>query len=663
MRNKSYCGRALRISRAALVLLGIALAVPAARATAPDWLRQAAAVPPGTYADEVNAVLIYDEQITTVKDNGEITTLYRGAYRILRPGGHDRGRLVLPFDAETKITSLHAWCLPAQGKEYEVKDKEAIETSIYSDALFSDDRQKVLEIPAADPGNVIGYEFEQKGRPYVLEDVWVFQGSDPVRLSRFTLSLPKGWEYKAYWRNHPEVQAHPAGENTWSWEVHDVPALEHEYAMPSTGALAGRLHIIYYPPSSALADKSLASWAAVGSWYAKLAAGRADPSPEEKQKVLELASTLPTPLDKMRSLAAFMQHQVRYVEVKIGIGGWQAHAAPDVFHNRYGDCKDKATLLSSMLKVIGIDSYPMLVNLDRGVVSKDVPVARTFNHMILAIQLPPGVPTDTLYATVQDAKLGKLLIFDPTAELIPFGILPAEEQGNRALLVGPDGGRLIDLPLLPAKLNQLSRTAKFTLSPDGGLTGEVQETVTGDLAAERRAAFMRADAGDRRKVVERFLGGYLSGFSLGDLQVDNLDKYDQDLVIHYRFSAQRYAKPMGALLLVRPRVLGQKADDYFGSKPRQQPVEFDSLTLQTDVFEITLPPGFSVDDLPAAADVDAGFASYKSHAEVKDNVLRYSRQYEVKDILVPTDKLDQLKKFNSRIAYDENASAVLKRAN
>lgn len=663
MKNRSYCERVLRISRAALVWLGILLAVPAARAAAPDWLRQAAAAPPGSYPDEVNAVLIYDEQITTVKDNGEITTLYREAYRILRPGGHERGHLVLPFDAETKITSLHAWCLPAQGKEYEVKEKEAIETSIYSDAFFSDDRQKVVEIPAADPGNVIGFEFEQKRRPYVLEDVWLFQGSDPSRMSRFTLSLPKGWEYKAYWRNHSDLAPQPAGENTWSWEMHDIPALQREPAMPAVRSLAGRLNIVYYPSSAALANKSVASWAAVGSWYARLAAGRADPSPEEKQKALELTSALPTPLEKMHALAAFLQHQVRYVSVEIGVGGWQPHAAPDVFRNRYGDCKDKATLLSSMLKVIGIDSYPVLVNTQRGVVSRDVPLAMTFNHVILAIQLPSGVPTDTLYSTVQDAKLGKLLIFDPTAEMTGFGLLPAEEQGNRGLLVGPDGGQLIDLPLLSPDRSQLSRTAKFTLSEDGRITGDVQERLSGEMAADRRGALLRADAADRRKVLETFLGGFLSGFSLGDLQVENLDKYDQDLVIHYKFSADRYAKPMGALLLVRPRVLGQKASDYFGNKPRKQPVEFDAPTLQTDVFEITLPPGFSVDDLPAPANLDAGFASYKSQVEVKGNVLRYSRQYAVKDVLVPSEKLDELKKFNSRIAYDENAAAVLKRTN
>jgi hypothetical protein len=639
------------------------LAVPAARAAAPDWLRQAAAAPAGSYPDEVNAVLIYDEQITIVKDNGEITTLYREAYRILRPGGHKRGHLVLPFDAETKITSLHAWCLPAQGKEYEVKEKEAIETSVYSDAFFSDHRQKVVEIPAADPGNVIGFEFEQKRRPYVLEDVWFFQGSDPSRFSRFVLSLPKGWEYKAYWRNHPELAPQPAGDNTWRWELQDIPALQREPSMPAVSALAGRLSIVYYPSSSALADKSIASWAAVGSWYARLATGRADPSAEEQQKVVELTSASPTPLEKMRVLAAFLQHQVRYVNVEIGIGGWQPHAAPDVFHNRYGDCKDKATLLSSMLKVVGIDSYPVLVNTERGVVSRDVPLAMTFNHVILAIQLPSGVPSDTLYATVQDAKLGKLLIFDPTAEMTGFGLLPAEEQGNRGLLVGPDGGRLIDLPLLPPNLSQLTRTAKFTLSEDGRIAGDVQETLSGEEAADRRSALLNADAADRRKVLETFLGGFLSGFSLGDLQVENLDKYDQDLVIRYKFSADRYAKPMGALLLVRPRVLGQKASDYFGNKPRKQPVEFDAPTLQTDVFEITLPPGFSVDDLPAPASVDAGFASYKSQVEVKGNVLRYSRQYAVKDILVPSDKLDELKKFNSRIAYDENAAAVLKRTN
>jgi hypothetical protein len=300
MKNRSSfvreCLSKLRIF--CLPLLLAVLAAPAA-ADAPDWLRAAAQAPKGTYPEKTDAVLIYKEQITTVKDDGEITTLTRAAYRILRPDGRDRGQVIVPFDSETKIASLKGWCLPAQGQEYEVKEKDAIETSLFGDYFFSDERQKLLIIPAADPGNVIGYEVEQKQRPYVLEDSWTFQGTDPIRLSRFTVHLPKGWEYKAYWRNHPEVQPQAAGDNAWTWEVHDLPAVEREYSMPAMRSLEGAFHIIYLPPTGDQASKSLGSWAAIARWYARLAEGRRNPSPEEKQKVQTLTGSLATPLDKM----------------------------------------------------------------------------------------------------------------------------------------------------------------------------------------------------------------------------------------------------------------------------------------------------------------------------------------------------------------------------
>ena len=65
-----------------------------------------------------------------------------------------------------------------------------------------------------------------------------------------------------------------------------------------------------------------------------------------------------TTLEKMQTLAAFVQRDVRYVGIELGIGGYQPHPAAEVFAHRYGDCKDKATLLRSMLREIGVDSYP-----------------------------------------------------------------------------------------------------------------------------------------------------------------------------------------------------------------------------------------------------------------------------------------------------------------
>ena len=132
--------------------------------TYPSWLTGVAHdTYPGVPA-ETNAVILYDEQETTVQPNGDIETMYRRAYLILRPDGKQYGIVAVPFDNETKITWMKAWCIPKDGKPYELKEKDAVEVGDF-ESFYSDDRSKVLEIPAATPGNVIGYEYRQKTAP------------------------------------------------------------------------------------------------------------------------------------------------------------------------------------------------------------------------------------------------------------------------------------------------------------------------------------------------------------------------------------------------------------------------------------------------------------------------------------------------------------------
>jgi len=95
------------------------------------------------------------------------------------------------------------------------------------------------------------------------------------------------------------------------------------------------------------------SWKEMGDWEASLEQGRRDPSPEIKQKVSALISAAPTQLAKVQRVAKFVQDDIRYVAIELGIGGWQPHHAADIYTHRYGDCKDKATLMSSMLHEVG----------------------------------------------------------------------------------------------------------------------------------------------------------------------------------------------------------------------------------------------------------------------------------------------------------------------
>ena len=112
---------------------------------------------------------------------------------------------------------------------------------------------------------------------------------------------------------------------------------------------------------------------------------------------------------------------------------------------------------------------------------------------------------------------------------------------------------------------------------------------------------------------------------------------------------------------MRPRVLGVKSRALLETKePRQFPIEFEGPVQDVDDFEITLPPGYTVDDLPPPVDVDFGFADYHSKTELKGNVLDYTRTYEVKELSVPVARSPDLKKFYRIIASDERNTAVLK---
>ena len=116
---------------------------------------------------------------------------------------------------------------------------------------MSDVKFRVLSIPAPDPGNIVGYEYEVEERPFWLQDTWDFQGHDPVRESHFTLQLPPGWEYKASWLSYPEVKPTEGG-NLSRWVVSDVKGIRHEPDMPPLSGVAGQMIVSFFPPAAHL---------------------------------------------------------------------------------------------------------------------------------------------------------------------------------------------------------------------------------------------------------------------------------------------------------------------------------------------------------------------------------------------------------------------------
>jgi hypothetical protein len=635
---------------------------PAVAGSAPPWLAAVAGAPLPAHDDKTDAVLLYSEENLTVVSTDRVKRSVRKAYKILRPGGREYGEVAVSFNSHRKITSLHGWCIPAQGKDYEVKDKDALEISLHKvegSELVSDVKAKLLRIPASDPGNVIGYEYEAEEQPYVLQDMWEFQQESPARESHYSLSLPSGWECKTFWFNYPEAKP-AAGGGEWHWTVGNVSGIRPESAMPPE--VAGYMVVSFFPPGGSTLNE-ISNWQKVGDWYRNLTNGRFNASPDIKQEVASLTAAAPTQLEKMRIVARFVQQEIRYVAISLGIGGLQPHAAADTFTHRYGDCKDKATLLSSMLGEIGVASYYVIINSQRGAVAADTPAhLGAFDHAILAVKLPEGLSDPSLVATLPHARYGKLLFFDPTEEFTPFGSIGGYLQGNYGLLVGPDGGELVELPTLPSAMNGIQRTGKLALNASGNLQGEIKEMRLGDQAwAERARQRAITQDTDRIKSIETLLGASLSNFQISKAFVINRDHADLPFGFGYTISSDNYAKHAGNLLLVRPRVLGVKSSALLETpEPRKYAIEFEGLERDTDSFEIELPPGYEVDELPLPVDVDYSFASYHAKTEFHGNTIGYSRVLEIKELSVPVAKAEDLKRFYRIIASDERNTATLK---
>jgi hypothetical protein len=657
--------RALLVFAWITICIGTSLPRAQAGGDAPSWMHALVGVSLPTYDEKTDAVLLYSETNVVVVSGDKVRTHVREAYKILRPEGREHGTVDVHFNPGRKITSLHGWCIPAQGKDFEVKDKDAIEVSATQGfEVFSDVKYKMLRIPAPDPGNIVGYEYEVEERPFFLQDIWRFQEEDPVRESHYSLQLPPGWVFKTSWVSHAEVKPDEEAGNVLRWGITDVKGIRPEPEMPPWEGLAGEMVVSFFPSGGTSQKSELTSWEGMGSWYENLINGQMSTSEAIKQEVNTLAAGKATPLAKMQAIGVFLQHDIRYVEIKLGIGGWQPHAAPDVFSHRYGDCKDKATLMHTMLREIGIDSYLVLINMRRGAVTNSTPPRKEFQHAILAIKLPDELRDPSLIAVMEHPKRGRILFFDPTNEVTPFGQIGGYLQANYGLLVTPDGGELVELPQQPTVMNSIQRVAKLMLDANGMLKGDVQEVRLGDRAwSERWRLRTVTNNADRIKPIESLLAGSLSSFQITKASVVNFEQTDRPFGFNYSFESYNYAKNAGNLLLVRPRVVGSKSSAILETKePRKFPLEFDGPLRDTDSFDITLPPGYEVDELPPPMDVEYSFGSYHSKTEAQGQTLHYVRSMEIKELSVPVSKMDELKKFYRMIASDERNTAVLKPA-
>jgi len=643
-----------------MLLVGqVALASPGDEA--PQWLQQAAAIKVPTYDKDVPGVVLRTEQNIVLSSDGRLVTNVTYAVRILTHEGRglaDAAELYLTQSG--KVADMHAWLIRPNGivKKYG-KDETADRISDPNDIY---DEYRVREIDAsrdADAGVVFGYQATSEERPLFYQDIWLFQNRLPTLVSRYSLTLPSGWRASSLTFNHEKVEPSVNG-STYVWELHDLAPIRTEPASPKINSLVPRVAINYFQSDSAASasSKAFESWNQVSRWATELHDPQAIPDQAVTAKARELTANSKTDLDRIRAIGHFVQN-LQYISIDIGVGrgnGYRPHAASQVLAKAYGDCKDKANLMRSMLRSINITAYPVAIYLgDSSHVREEWASPYQFNHCIIAIKVGDDTNAPTI---ITDPKLGRLLIFDATDSSTPVGDLPEDEQGSFALVIAGEAGQLLRMPALPPEASSVDREADVVLAPQGSISATVREKANGQSAADFRREFRGLSSAEYLRVIEGWVTRGASGAKVS--RVDPKDnneggRFDLDI----DFSAPSYAQLMqNRLLVFKPAIVSRRESLDLTDVTRQQPIVLDARNFN-ETIRIKLPEGFAVDELPDPLKLDTPFGSYKTTYIVKDDQLVFTRNLKLLASTIPIAQYQSVRSFFEKIRAAEQAPVVL----
>jgi hypothetical protein len=626
----------------------------------PAWLQQAAAQKAPAYERDVKAVVLLDEAIVNVGEDGRITTTSNYAVRILAREG--RGEAIAREFYMTdsgKVREMHAWLIRPNGETKRYGKDQVLDVADANNDVYDESRFKIIDASnEADAGTVFGYQTITESRSIFSQSLWYFQGNLPVLQSRYQLTLPQTWTASSVTFNHTKIDPTVNG-STYTWELRDLPFIEDEPSSPSVSNLAPRVAIDYAPPAAAQtpSTKTFNGWAGVSRWYSELSDPQVTLDDALAGKARELTVNAKTELERIQAIGRYVQN-LQYISIQIGVGRFRPHSATEVFAKSYGDCKDKANLMRAMLKAVKIQAYPVLIfSGDPTYVREDWASPRQFNHCIIAIRVGDETIAPTI---IQHPSLGRLLIFDATDDDTPVGDLPNHEQGSFALLAAGDAGMLLRMPVTPPESNKLDRQAEVNLAADGSISATVRERSIGQSAVMERAMFRHLSRPEYTKLIEGWITNGASG-----AKVSKVDPSDGGaagrFALDVEFTAGAYAQLMQDRLLVFKPAIVSRLDELFLTRAsRKHPVVLKSRAY-TETVRVKLPEGFNVDELPDPLKLETAFGNYASTYEVKDGQLIFTRTFATRAATIPADQYQAVRNFYERIRSAEGSPVVLAR--
>ena len=545
---------------------------------------------------DAGIINLLDEDIVEVFKDGRCRQTLRVVFKILNERGKDSADIEIGYNSRAEIASIiYARTITAEGKILPlIENAIKVVTPYSSYPSYSDYKELTFSMPGATVGSIIDYKvvIEEK-KPEIegnFSSGFYFQAYHPTFLCRYKVIAPESIDLKYLVLNPlPDIQLSPkiicnGNKKIYLWEYNHIPQIIEEKSMPPADELAFRILVT-----------TMNSWEEFSNWWRKKIAGKTEPDESIKRKVDELTKALSTSEEKIEAIFDYVKGQIRYVSIDLGKSGCEPNNAKKVFENKYGDCKDKSTLLISMLRVAGIPAYYALIPTNNiGNLIKDFPYPFQFNHCIVA-------------AENEDEHH----FIDPVAKYYRFDYLP-ESDRNRNVLIFDDEKIFFDkTPLAKPEENAYYSQSQIEIDLDGSIECEVKNFGFGGKEASLRSFFIRNRPTKIKESFEERADEISSGAKLLTYTHSDPLNFNERFELNLEYNAQDYCRKAGDILIFDvPEIW--KGCPATGKKDRRYPIVVWNNSYNKDEVWFNVPEGYEVYYLPEAMETKNQYFEFRS---------------------------------------------------
>ncbi len=584
------------------------------------------------------AVVLLDRRVVRMHRNGLARTFAQRIVQVLTArGAEDNKEFEIhytPGSEEVDVRQARVYRRAASGavEVFEAADRSDEDLSEPWYGLYYDNRAEVIRFEGLRPGDLIEIQ-------YLVDDVGTEnQMADYFGDLQFVAeTIPKQrWDYtllapasRPIHSNVPRVtglqqsSAVEGDERVYRFAARDIPKVDSEPAMPGTGEIAPYLHVSTY-----------ASWHDVAVWYWHLIQDQLTGDEEIRRTARALLAPGMSDRDKVRAVHAFVVENTRYVGLEFGIHGYKPYKVTQVLARRFGDCKDKASLMLALLRELGVPSELVLVRTRRGGRLDPTPASLAiFDHAIVYV---PGLD----------------LYLDGTAEFSGMSELPSEDQGVMVLRVGPNGGALAETPVLPASASRVERRWDITLEAGGDAKVGETLSIRGQAAPNWREHYQ--SPGERADRYGRVWSGRFPGARLTAVDMPDIGDRDAPVVVKASAVVPHFGQPRGSVLELPAS--GRDSDfvrTYARLSERHRDLVLAYPWQHDEELVYRLPAGWTV--LPAglgagaARDVESAFGRFHLDVRADGGVVRVRSFLDVEKARIAPDEYARFRAFLSEI--------------